>query len=62
MAGFMFCDVKLKAPNDKAAASVLEVEEDEEVEVMGTPPVRLAEEAFRLGCRFNWRAFASAFS
>lgn len=64
----MLWDVKLRAPKDKAAAIVLEVEEDVEglsgtVGDIGTETEpTLCEGPWRAGCRRNCRAFAKAFS
>ena len=62
LAGLIFCDVKFNAPKEKAAARVLEVEEEEVFDVVGTPPDTLVDEAVLVGCRLICSALASAFS
>ena len=62
LAGLIFCEVNFKAPNDRAAAKVSEVEEKEEPpELEGTLVGDCGVPAF-LDWRRSWRAFASAFS
>lgn len=61
LAGLILCEVNFKAPKDKAAAKVDEVEEREEppeVEVEETWVAWVFLEGWRLNCRALARAFS----